>query len=91
MVSLLTAMLASGCATRTEYVEVRPQFEIPGRPAVDIDWHELCSRLHAEVACDDPGSHDVGYFEDVQDQIDGLIDWGLELEATLEGLRVPPE
>lgn len=78
-------MLASGCAT-TEYVEVRPQFDMPGRPSVDIDWHELCSRLHSETACDDPGSHDLRYFYDVRDQIDSLVSWGLELEAILERL-----
>ena len=86
MVSLLTAMLTTGCAGRTEYVEVRPQFEMPGRPSLDIDWHELCSRLHSKPACDDPQGNDLSYFYDLQDQIDGLINWGLELESTLEGV-----
>jgi hypothetical protein len=67
--SVLLAISVTGCSTRTVFVQ--PECEPAPRPVVDLDRGVLWDQLEEPV------------YNQVEDTLDALIDWGLENEAIL--------
>ena len=74
MVSALAVFLMTACATRTEYVEVRPDCTPPPVPALP------------ELSADDLAPLSDGVYYDVIERDARLQDWALEMRAMLREL-----
>jgi len=78
VVTSLLAILATGCTTKTEYVEVSPECSPPPAPAIDLDRAALYEALRAGESKDG-----LIMYRRTEDTIDSLIDWGKEQRAIL--------
>ncbi len=71
MVSVLSALVTAGCVTGTEVVEIRPQCSVPPQPALPQIEGSALEDLDEDT------------YEALEDREKRLVDWALEMRATL--------